>query len=232
MDKKSFYCGLTELKFASSDTSTMSFEGYGAVFGNIDSHDDVIEPGAFADYLNDVKLGKQDWPAMMLQHGGMQLTVEDMMPVGAYTLIEEDSKGLKLAGDLADTARGIDTYKLMKMQPRPAIKGLSIGYITRKSEPGMREGKRVRLLKRIDVIEISPVTFPANRLALVDSVKNIDDLSTLSEIEDYLREAANLSRSQAKGLIARIKRSSSGEAGSDDLEQIFAALNKRGKALV
>ncbi len=41
----------------------------------------------------------------------------------------EDSHGLHLTGKLAtDTKRGRDTYELLKMKPRPAFNGLSIGY--------------------------------------------------------------------------------------------------------
>ncbi|MBK7493559.1 MAG: hypothetical protein IPI17_17740 [Nitrosomonas sp.] len=53
-------------------------------------------------------------------------------------------------------------------------------------------------------------------------MKSIDDLESLSEIEDFLREAANLSRSQAKGLIASIKRSSSAEA-ANDVKELLAS---------
>ena len=40
--------------FRSSETA-MEFSGYGAVFGNKDAYGDVIEPGAFAKFLADVK---------------------------------------------------------------------------------------------------------------------------------------------------------------------------------
>ena len=99
MEKKSFYCGLTEIKLAQSDTdAAMSFDGYGAVFKNIDSYNDVIEPGAFSQYLDDVKVGRKEWPAMLLQHGGFGMNAEDMTPIGVYTSLEEDSKGLKVSG--------------------------------------------------------------------------------------------------------------------------------------
>ena len=233
MEKKSFYCGLAELKFASTENETeMSFDGYGAVFKNIDSYNDVIEPGAFSAYLDDVKSGKQEWPVMLLQHGAWGMATDDMMPIGVYTSLEEDSKGLKVSGQLADTQRGVEAYKLLKMQPRPAINGLSIGYFAKEWEIITKDKEQVRSIKRIDLLEISLVTFPANGKARVGSVKSIDDLESLSEIEDFLREAASLSRSQAKGLIARIKRSSGAEAGGDDLKQILVeALNKRWKAL-
>lgn len=168
---------------------------------------------------------------MLLQHGAWGMGADDMMPIGVYTSLEEDSKGLKVSGQLADTQRGIEAYKLLKMQPRPAINGLSIGYFAKEWEIITKDKEQVRSIKRIDLLEISLVTFPANGKARVGAVKSIDDLESLSEIEDFLREAANLSRSQAKGLIARIKRSSSAEA-ANDVKELLASLEKRGKALV
>lgn len=54
-------CGLIDLKFAGSEAeAARKFSGHGAVFKNVDGYGDVIEPGAFAAWLSDVKAGKQD----------------------------------------------------------------------------------------------------------------------------------------------------------------------------
>ena len=217
-------CLLRELKLAPAESGeAMTFEGYGAVFGNVDSYGDVIEPGAFASFLADVKNGKQNWPAMLSQHGGYGMNADDMTPIGVWMELYEDGTGLKVKGKLADTPRGRELHALMKMEPRPAIDGLSIGYIPKEWEVRtMREDPR-RRIKRIDLIEISPVTFPANGKARVASVKSLEELSSLSEIETFLREAGGFSRNEAKALIARIKSAGRDEA-VDDLEQITAAL--------
>ena len=198
------HCGLLELKLAPADpdaaVSEMSFTGYGAVFGNVDAYGDVIEPGAFAGYLADVKSGKQEWPAMLLQHGGFGMTADDMMPVGVWTELAEDGKGLKVSGKLAKTARGIELHELMKMDPRPAISGLSIGYIPKEWEPRSKPDDPRRRLKRVDLIEISPVTFPANSRARVEAVKSAAGLS-IRDAERALRDAG-FSRSEAKGILA------------------------------
>ena len=217
-------CHLTELKLAPSEAG-MKFTGYGSVFNNVDAYGDVIEPGAFAQFLADAKSGKQAWPAMLSQHGGFGLTAEDMTPVGVWTDLAEDGKGLKVEGMLADTPRGRELHTLMKMDPRPAIDGLSIGYIPKEWEPRSKPEDPRRRLKRIDLVEISPVTFPANRLARVQNVKSLDDLSTLAEIEEYLREAGGFSRGEAKGLIRRIKALDPREAG-DDLGALKQALSR------
>lgn len=193
-------CGLIELKFAQAEdgAETMSFEGYGAVFGNVDAYGDVIEPGAFAAYLADVKNGKQNWPAMLLQHGGWGMSAEDLTPIGVWTELAEDGKGLKVAGKLADTPRGREIHQLMKMSPRPAIDGLSIGYIPKEWEQRSKPEDPRRRLKRIDLIEISPVTFPANRKARVESVKNGLGITAA---EAALRDAG-FSRREAKAIVA------------------------------
>ncbi|MFY9328817.1 MAG: HK97 family phage prohead protease [Georgfuchsia sp.] len=207
-------CALHEIKLATAG-DTMSFDGYGAVFGNVDAYGDVIAPGAFAGFLADAKSGKQPWPAMLSQHGGYGMGADDMTPVGIWTELSEDGTGLKVSGQFADTPRGRELHTLMKMSPRPAIDGLSIGYIAKEWEPRSKPEDPRRTLKRIDLMEISPVTFPANRLARVGSVKSLEDLTVLSEIEDYLREVGGFSRNEAKGLIARIKSASPREAEAD-----------------
>lgn len=205
-------CGFAgELKFAEGDgITTRKFSGHGAVFKNVDAYGDVIEPGAFSAWLADVKSGKQDWPAMLSQHGGWGMTSEDLTPVGAWLKLDEDGKGLEVEGELADIERGRDLYTLMKMKPRPAIKGMSIGYYAREFEMGSKPDEPRRRLKRIDVAEISLVTFPANRKAKVSGVKAIEQLGSIRAIEEFLCEGG-LPKSEALALISQFKRVCQGE---------------------
>lgn len=189
-------CRFNDIKLAPPESEVMSFEGYGAVFGNVDAYGDVIEPGAFAAYLSDAQSGKQAWPAMLLQHGGWGLTAEDLMPAGVWTDLAEDGKGLKSAGTLADIPKSRDAYTLMKMQPRPAIDGLSIGYYAREWAERSQPDEPRRRIKRIDLVEISLVTFPANGKARVSGVKSIGE--TEREIESWLMRDAGFSRREAR----------------------------------
>lgn len=209
-DLERMSCGLIELKLAGADA--MTFEGYGAVFGNVDAYGDVIEQGAFSAFLGDVKSGKQPWPSMLSQHGGWGMTADDLTPVGVWLDLSEDSKGLKVSGKFADTPRGRELHTLAKMDPRPAINGLSIGYIAKEWEPRSKPDDPRRRLKRIDVMEVSPVTFPANRKALVESVKSIDDLATLKDCEHALIQMGS-SKSFATAFVSRIKKLGRSESG-------------------
>lgn len=195
---------LREIKFAESadgaGAGVMEFSGYGAVFGNVDAYGDVIAPGAFADTLAAaVKSGI--FPSMLSQHGGWGMTAQDLTPVGVWSSLAEDGVGLKVTGVLAPTPRGQELHALMKMQPRPAIDGLSIGYIPKDWTPRSKPEEPRRTLKRVDLLEISPVTFPANGKARVTAVKSLADNER--DLEAWLQRDAGLSRKEAQIVISR-----------------------------
>ncbi|MDD5268411.1 MAG: HK97 family phage prohead protease [Methylococcales bacterium] len=220
---ETFQSKLIELKLAPADSSIMEFSGYGAVFGNIDACGDVIEPGAFKQFLSDVKSGIQNWPAMLLQHGGIDLLGLASTPIGAWNHLEEDSIGLKVSGKLAPTPRGKEVYELMKMQPRPAIDGLSIGYIAREFINRTKPGDPNRRLKRIDLVEISPVVFPANDKARVQGVKSIDEVNE-REFENFLCNFG-YTRKAAKTIVAHGLKALQKDDGTYDLAELKGAID-------
>lgn len=217
-------CGMLELKFEGAETE-MTFSGYGAVSGNVDAYGDVIAPGAFADTL--AKARKSGlWPAMLSQHGGWGMGADDMTPVGVWVDAAEDGKGLKVHGKLADTPRGRELHTLMKMTPRPAINGLSIGYIPKEWTLRTKPEEPRRTLKKIDLIEISLVTFPANAKARVQAVKAIEELQKLGDAERYLRESCGLSRSEAVAFVSRCKSLGQSDSAGGDLDAVKEALRR------
>lgn len=213
-------CGLIEVK--SAGDGEMTFSGYGAVFGNLDAKGDVIEPGAFSDTIAYAK-STGNWPAMLSQHGGEGLTAEDMTPIGIYTDLREDSKGLFVEGKFAPTQRGQEMHALMKMQPRPAINALSIGFKALKYTMGRMPEEPRRKLQQIKLIEISPVTFPANRLALISNVKSEINIRTL---ERALRDAG-CSQVEAKRILAEGFKSSTHRDDEEGLGELAAFLRRQ-----
>lgn len=190
-----------ELK-AEDIEDTGFFKGYGAIFGNKDAHYDVILPGAFTKTL--LKGGRNGTGvAMLYQHDARR-------PIGIWTMLAEDKKGLRVEGQLVmKTQDGSETYELMKIG---ALKGLSIGYDTVIDEVDKK--KKVRYLKEIDLWEISPVTFGANVRATVTTVKQIEEAKTERELEGVLREAG-LSKCSAQ-LLVKLCKPSLREAGPTD----------------
>lgn len=170
------------------------FEGHGSVFNNEDSYGDVVVPGAFQKSLEEHRAAGT-LPAMLWQHDPGQ-------PIGVYSDMKEDAKGLYVRGKiLTETLKGRESLALLKAK---AVRGLSIGFITRQWE--YREDTRI--VKDVDLWEVSLVTFPANRQAQVEDVKNNRSLPTTErELERFLRDVGGLSKSEAKAAVAGLRAS-------------------------
>ncbi|MFZ5674291.1 MAG: HK97 family phage prohead protease [Pseudomonadota bacterium] len=167
-------------------TEDGTFEGYGSVFGNVDLYGEKVMPGAFVESLARHK--REGTAVLMLwNHDSHQ-------PIGVWDDLAEDAKGLWGKGRfLLDIQRAREVHTLAKNK---AIGGLSIGY---REEDTDQDGA-VRLLKKLNLYEISPVTFPANRRARIEAVKSErmeefarrlrdGDPMPVKEFEDLLREA-------------------------------------------
>ncbi|WP_440221845.1 HK97 family phage prohead protease [Dokdonella sp. MW10] len=183
-----------------------TFSGYGSVFGNVDSYREIVAPGAFAESLKAIADSGDPLPALW-QHRHDE-------PIGGYDLLAEDARGLKCSGWLMiqEIPLAAQAHALMK---RRVVKGLSIGYYVEASDYNEKTG--VRTLTKLDLQEISIVTFPANVEALVDDVKAklcAGQLPSLKEFEKHLREAG-FSKTQAtaiaSGGLAKLLRSESGD---------------------
>jgi HK97 family phage prohead protease len=179
-----------EIKSLNGDDGT--FEGYGSVFGNIDSHRDIVDKGAFKDSLAAAKSSGK-WPKMLLQHASGPLT-EDQMPIGIWTRMIEDDYGLYVEGKLAvGTQRGRDVYSLMKMTPRPALDGLSIGYLPKRFTMHRKTDPALRTLRSVNLIEVSLVSSPSNKLATVRQIKSVLPY-TADAADNFMRLLAALDK--------------------------------------
>lgn len=184
-------------------------EGYGSVFGVRDNYDDVIASGAFATTLKAHKAAGT-MPAMLWQH-------EADEPIGIWTEMVEDTKGLRIKGQLClETAQGKEAYALLKMG---AINGLSIGFMSK--QWAYDRETDVRTLTEIDLWEVSLVTFPANEKSRVTNVKSSTELATPKDAERILRDAG-FSKADATALVSRVMRM--GEERSDSVDSTSKAL--------
>ncbi len=167
------------------------FSGYASVFGNVDSYGDIVEKGAFAETLSQWA-AKNKLPPVLWNH-----KIDE--PIGVYTLMREDDRGLYVEGKLlvAEVQRAKEIHALMKAG---AVDGMSIGYST--LDYRMDTENDIRYLTRVKLWENSIVTFPANDLSRIGAVKaalHDGQLPTLPEFEKFLREAG-FSKAQATAI--------------------------------
>lgn len=196
-----------ERKFAPARISAVdadgTFEGYASLFGRADLSGDIVLPGAFA---LSIEARGAAGIRMLWQHDPDE-------PIGSWIEVREDAEGLYVRGQLTtEVARAREVLGLMR---DGAIDGLSIGYRTVEARKDARSGTR-KLIK-VDLWEISVVTFPMLPEARIRSVKG-GALPSERTFERWLRRDAGLSRSQARLVIAKGYRALSVTRDADGLK--------------
>lgn len=215
-----------EVKFTSLDLKRVesdgSFSGYASVFNREDLGGDVVAPGAFAESL--AKRGTSGIK-LLFQHDANQ-------PLGVWTTLEEDSRGLYAEGRLmrSSVSKAREVHALMQAG---ALDGLSIGFRTVKSRRDRATG--VRRIQQVDLWEISIVTFPLLPEARIASVKArpfAGSTPTERELERWLTRDAGLSRSEARALLGSGFRGLKAlrDAGSHGNEEVALAARMRDAA--
>jgi len=139
----------TPLELKSLDDATGEFEGLAAVYGNVDSQGDRIEPGAFA------------------ADDGLEVPIlwnHKSDPIGVGKLTNTPA-GVVIKGRLLlDTEGGREAYARMKAG---VAKGLSVGFKLLDAVAGA-----VRRIVAGAIKEVSLTPFPANPNALVTAYKS------------------------------------------------------------
>ena len=139
------------------DDGMFRFEALGSTFGNIDLVDDVMVKGCFLESL------ESQTPVILWQH-------DRFKPIGMPEMIVETEAGLKLNVIMP----GDDDFVKGRVMPQlriGSIKAMSIGF--RVVDFFIRDG--IRFITKCILKEVSLVTFPANEMATVTSVKSIPD---------------------------------------------------------
>jgi HK97 family phage prohead protease len=149
------------------------FTGYAARFNSADLGRDLILPGAFAESI--AQRGASG-VRMLFQHDPAE-------PIGVWLELREDTRGLFVRGRLlSEIARGREVLSLMRAG---AIDGLSIGFRTVEGRTNPKTG--IRRLSKIDLWEISIVTFPMHPGARVAALKQDRNLAaTIRRAADFV----------------------------------------------
>ncbi|MEE4211582.1 MAG: HK97 family phage prohead protease [Parvularcula sp.] len=187
------------------DPKAMRFSGYLSVFGVEDSYKEIVQPGAFDESLVAIKASGRPLPVLW-QHWSSE-------PIGFWDTLEVDDVGLRGEAQLVKEGvpRAIEAMALIEAQ---VVSGISIGYWVRASSKDEKTG--IRFLEKLDLVEASTVTFPANDEARIDDVKRKlanGELPDIRSFERFLREVG-FSHQQAKAVSANGLSAIQREAGS------------------
>lgn len=129
----------------------MRFAGYAALFDREDRGGDIIRRGAFA---RAIAAWRGRRVPLLWQHRPDRV-------IGTVETLEEDQRGLRVIGRLEPQAG--EAARLLK---DGQVNGLSFGYrVTR------ADGKAPRVLKDLELVEVSLVTFPMQPGARVHAVE-------------------------------------------------------------
>ena len=151
-----------QTKFLPLDSALVSadgsFSGYASLFDTPDMGGDIIAPGAFTDSI--ARRGPRGIK-LLFHHDPRE-------PIGIWQVLREDARGLFAQGQLTlDNAKARDVLALLRSG---AIDGLSIGFRVTTASRIARSGQR--RLTKVDLWEISIVTFPMLPGARVATVKS------------------------------------------------------------
>lgn len=147
---------IKNIKLSKDAVQGRTIMGYAAVFNNVDSYKDIIEPGAFKKTLEE-RAGKVK---VAYNHGQL---------IGRPLVMQEDAKGLYTESVVSKTAKGDEVLELIK---DGVITDMSIQYRTILEKT---EDNGIRRLIELKLYELGPVDFGANELAELTGVKNLVD---------------------------------------------------------
>lgn len=172
-----------DIKEMSTDDKNFTFEGHLAAFNNLDHDGDIIEKGAFSEWLNkSVEDNKKTIPIFWAHSAGE--------PVGVFPIQDmvEDDKGLFVRGIMPKD----DTFVSGRVIPQMRIGSvakMSIGYRVR----DFINKNGARILKNIQLWEGSLVTLPANENATISGFKSVTpygDLPLANRQHQWMSDSA------------------------------------------
>lgn len=189
--------GLIEVK-AVPEGKNLFVEGYAAIFGNEDSYNDIIVAGAFTKTIAG-KEGKRI--RLCLQHD-----MDDV--IGKIIELKEDERGLWFRAKISNTTKGRDLAELIQDE---AINEISIGYRSIVWE--IDEVRNVRMLKEVQLYEISFVSRAANPQAVIQTTeiktevheKKVEEMTDEELIEHKKTLEKEIEIRQFKQLIKLLK---------------------------
>lgn len=175
----------SKIEVRKSDGTSRTIGGYVTPFNKLSENLGVfrevrekVNPGAFTETL------KQDDIRAFWNHNSDIILGRNLN--GTLKLLEDDY-GLSFELDLPDTTAGIDAFKSIQ---RGDVNGMSFGFIVRSEKVDMPSNDKdpiIRTLLNVQLLEVSPVIFPAYPDSEVQARGSLDEWakSKLKEDEIY-----------------------------------------------
>lgn len=203
-------------------------EGYGSIFGNIDSDGDIIVKGAYTKTL------MENGPRVRYVN---QHRIDQ--PLGKFETLVEDEVGLKFRAKVPLTTLGKDVLLLMKSG---VLNENSVGIMPIQKE---YSNDGIRLLKEVKLYEISCVTLAANPMALITNAKGELDMDLYAKrfdalnrvikkenVSDELGYAIEAELMKLKSLFVKLTTSpvedtTEPETKGEDISEIFQYLKSK-----
>ena len=172
------------------DPDFFQFEGYAATFGNIDLGNDIIERGAFARTIDDLRKRARPIPGRPEMRSLMKVLWQHAWdsPIGSFVEMQEDDKGLFVKGMLPKND-SLVAGRVMPQMQAGAVSDMSIGYIATKR----RFEEDIRVIEEAELFATALVTIPMNPEAQVTGIKAVvpfQDLPLASRERPWDRDAA------------------------------------------
>jgi len=163
-------------KIGDVDVKGQRVAGWFSVFGNVDSDNDILMPGAFTKTIAERGPKGANQIPHLLQHKWDQ-------PLGKPIILEERPFGGYFETNIVDVTYGIDTIKLYAAG---VYNEHSFGFETINSANSTREGKDVREITEVKLWEYSTVTFGANDLTRFEGFKSLNKSDKIEQIMERL----------------------------------------------
>jgi HK97 family phage prohead protease len=150
-------------------------------FGVVDRDGDVTKKSAFTDGQDVPMVRSHDWSR----------------PIGKGTIRVLDDRAVFDGRFFLDTIDGLDAYKTVKNLAE--LQQYSYGFQVLEAEDGTHEGKAVRVLKRLEVFEVSPVLVGAGIGTRTERIKALAEMTAELKVGRRLSAAT---RAQAEAMLA------------------------------
>lgn len=165
-------------------------KGHASAFGNVDSHGDIVEKGAFKRSIEDAKKRKIN---LFSSHS---MDARDL--VGSITSMREDGKGLAFEAAISQSPSAQD---IAIKAAEGHLSEVSIGFFIKEYEEvrDKKTNRTIRHIKEVELVEISLVSRASNPEATILEVRE-EDLTTSKTNNEQPKEVkmSEENKSEAK----------------------------------